>query len=130
MTTDLTMLVAACLLAVVQLFLYARLGNRDAGVAYSAGPRDEPVPTLSRLTGRAHRAYLNLLETLPLFAIAVLVAHVAGKADAATALASQVYLVARIAYVPAYLSGVPWLRSIIWGVALFAILTILFRTLV
>ena len=128
MTTDLTMLVFACLLALVQMLLYAVPGVRQLGMGYALGPRDDGFK-ITGIAGRLQRAYLNHLETLPLFAIVVLVAHVAGKADATTAFASQLYLGARIAYVPAYASGIPWLRSIVWGVALAGILIILFKAL-
>lgn len=128
MTTDLTMLALACLLAFIQMLLYAVPGVRQMGVSYALGPRDDGV-TITGVAGRLKRAYLNHLETLPIFAVAVLVAHVAGEADAATALASQIYLVARIAYVPAYASGIPWGRSIAWGIATSAIVFILIKAL-
>jgi uncharacterized MAPEG superfamily protein len=123
MTTDLFILVLAALLAVVQLSLYAIKANLDVGTGYALGPRDVPV-AMSTITGRLKRAYENHLETLPLFAIAVLVAHVTGTANPATALACQVYLGARVLYVPAYVVALPWLRSIIWIVAFAAIVTI------
>ena len=40
-----------------------------------AGPRDAPVKPLGPLAGRLDRAFKNLMETFPLFAAAVLLAH-------------------------------------------------------
>ena len=31
--------------------------------------------------------------------------------------AASVFLIARVVYVPAYVSGIPWLRSLVWLVA-------------
>ncbi|MCB1483113.1 MAG: MAPEG family protein [Rhodobiaceae bacterium] len=128
MSTDLTMLVAACFLAFIQIGLYSFFAIRQWGAVYAAGPRDAGLE-LTGVPARLKRAYVNMLETLPIFAIGVLVAHVTGKADDTTAMASQVYLAARIAYVPAYGFGFKWGRSVIWGVALIAILVILFEAL-
>ncbi len=118
------MLVLSVLLAFVQLTLYAIRANLDHGPRYAMSPRDRaPERPATPMTGRLRRAYENHLETLPLFAIAVLVAHVSGEASALTALASQVYLAARVAYIPCYAFG--WrLRSLVWGVAALAILVI------
>ena len=130
MTTDLAMLLLAVVLAFAQLVAFAIIGNLEVGPRYTGGPRDEPMPPLSPLCGRLKRAYENHLETLPWFAIAVIVTHLAGRADAVTAGASIAYLAARVAYVPAYVSGVPYLRSAIWTVATAAILVIVIKALV
>ncbi|MEM8878548.1 MAG: MAPEG family protein [Pseudomonadota bacterium] len=129
MTPDLVALLCAVLLAAVQLALYAVPGNLDLGVKYTAGPRDEPPDGLSVTTKRIKRAYENHLETLPWFAIAVLVAHMTGQADGVTAAASWTYLAGRVMYIPLYVFGVPFLRSAVWAVATGAILTIVLRTL-
>ncbi|MEM9204721.1 MAG: MAPEG family protein [Pseudomonadota bacterium] len=129
MTPDLIVLALAALLAIVQLFLFALPANLELGVKYTAGPRDDPMAGLRTTTARLKRAYENFLETLPLFAIAVIVTHVTEQADGATAAASWAYLAARVLYIPAYLSGVFMLRSAIWGVSLLAIVVILIRAL-
>ncbi len=124
------MLVLAVLLAFVQLTLYAIRANLEYGPDYTMSPRDtRPEHPGSVMTGRLHRAYENHLETLPLFAIAVLVAHVSGSASAITALASQVYLAARVIYIPCYVFG-SRLRSLVWSVAALAILVIVGETLI
>ena len=72
---------------------------------------------LTGVAGRLHRANNNFLETFVFFAAAVLAVVVAGKANAQTALGVQLYFWARLAYLPAYAAGVPYLRSVIWAVA-------------
>jgi len=122
------MLLYAVLLAVVQLFLYAFPGVLQTGTDYAAGPRDKEQ-RITGVAGRLKRAYFNHIETLPLFAIAVFTSHITGANNGTTALAAQAYLAARIAYVPAYAFGIPWIRSLIWFVALVAILVIVFIAL-
>lgn len=122
MTTELTALGWVLVLAIVQIFLHAGARNRETGLQYNAGPRDGGAPPEGVVTGRLRRAKENLYETLPLFAAAVLVAHVAGREGTVTAYAAWTYLVARIAYVPIYAAGIPGVRSIVWGIGLAAVL--------
>ena len=129
MTPDLLVLLLAVLLAMAQLALYAVLGNLELGVRYTLSPRDTPPEGLTLRTRRIKRAYENHLETLPWFAIAVLVAHVTGQNDGMTASASWTYLAARILYVPLYVFGVIYLRSLVWAIATGAIITIVLRAL-
>ncbi len=124
MTMELHILVYAALLALAQLILFAIPGAAQLGLGYTVGPRDD-ARDVPGIAGRLQRAYRNHLETLPLFAIAVVVLVIAGKTTPTTALAAQVYLAARILYIPAYVSGLPWLRSVIWAVAMLAILVLL-----
>jgi uncharacterized MAPEG superfamily protein len=91
-----------------------------AGVAgrlrIALGPRDEEPP-LSRLGGRAQRALANMHEALPVFlTLAVLHVALATPGDLAGH-GAALFLVARALYVPAYLSGVPGLRSGTWVVS-------------
>jgi len=130
LTIELTVLVLAVLLAFAQLTIYAVFANRDYGPGYTMSPRDTgPERPASVVTGRLRRAYENHLESLPWFAIAVLVAHVSGASSWITASASLIYLAARIVYIPCYALG--WrLRSLVWSVAALAILVILGATLI
>jgi len=130
LTIELTVLVLAVLLAYAQLTIYAAYANRDYGPDYTMSPRDSgPERSPSAMTGRLRRAYENHLESLPWFAIAVLVAHVSTTTSWITASASLIYLAARIVYIPCYALG--WrLRSIVWIVAALAILVILGEILI
>ena len=129
MTTELTILAWTLVLAIVQVFLPAGFRNRETGVAFNAGPRDEPGPPVGKVTGRLRRAQTNLYESLPLFAAAVLIAHVAHREGALTLAGAWTYLIARIVYVPLYGFGVPKVRSVVWGVSLRGLALILFAIL-
>ncbi|KAF1021323.1 MAG: hypothetical protein GAK30_01944 [Paracidovorax wautersii] len=111
MTFELTVLGWTLVLALVQVMLPASWRNRETGMAYNTGPRDEAGPPVGKVTGRLRRAQANLFETLPLFAIAILIAHVADRNGALTHWGAALYLAARIVYVPLYAWGVCYLRS-------------------
>jgi len=125
MTIELTLLGWTLVLALLQVLLPALLRNNETGLAYNAGPRDESGPPVGIVTGRLRRAQANLFETLPVFAAAVLIAHIAGREGALTAWGTGLYLGARIVYVPLYAFGVPYLRSLVWLVSLAGVLMIL-----
>jgi uncharacterized MAPEG superfamily protein len=129
MTPELTILGWTLVLAIVQVFLPAGFRNQETGVAYNAGPRDEPGPPVGKVTGRLQRAQKNLYETLPLFAAAILVAHVAGREGALTLAGAWLYLLCRIVYVPLYAFGVPMVRSLAWMGSLLGLVLVLFAIL-
>ena len=129
MAVELQQVLYALILALAYLVIYAVVANVEVGTEYTAGPRDKPPEGLSKFCARLGRAYENYIETLPWFIGAVLVVHLAGKVDDTTLFAGWSYLGARVLYLPAYVSGIPWLRSIIWGIATTAIFVIVFRAL-
>lgn len=114
MRIELYMVGASLLLALVQIGLAGYFKTRQYGVGWNTGARDETLPPLDRLAGRLVRAQANLFETLPLFIGAVLACAVAGRLDARTALGAQLYVWARVLYVPLYAAGVPYVRSLVW----------------
>ena len=117
MTLELWMVTAALILALVQIGAAAAARTAELGLKWNAGPRDQPAPPPGKLAGRLIRAQTNLFETLPLFIGAVLIAHFAGKTGDLTAVGSQLYLWGRVAHLPLYALGVPYVRSLAWLVA-------------
>lgn len=128
MTTELTFLAWTLVLALVQIFATAAVRTKQYGSKWNAGPRDEELPPPQPLVGRLQRAQSNLFETLPLFIAAVLIAHVAGRNNGATALGAQLYFFARVIYVPLYAAGIPYIRSLAFLVSV-AGLTMIIGTL-
>lgn len=116
MSADLKYLLFTVILAFVQVVIAAALANNAVGLPTLAGNR-EGLGELPGMAGRAKRAHLNMLESLPLFAALVLIAAVAGKANAMTAMGAMIFFWARLAYAVIYLIGVPWLRTAAWFVA-------------
>ncbi|HEY4071670.1 MAG TPA: MAPEG family protein [Herbaspirillum sp.] len=118
MNTELSLLAWTLVLALVQILLTAAARTRETGNAYNVGPRDHEGPPVGIVTGRLQRAQKNLFETLPLFAAAVLIAHIADRENALTLWGAWIYFLARIAYVPLYAAGVPVLRTLVWTASL------------
>ncbi len=121
MTPDLKMAAWTLLLAFIQILLFDFARTGQYGAKWNMSARDAEVPDLKPLAVRLHKAQANLFETLPLFIGAVLIAHVAGKASAQTALGAQIYFWCRVAYVPLYAFGVPYVRSLVWVGSIFGL---------
>ncbi|MDO8360171.1 MAG: MAPEG family protein [Devosia sp.] len=116
MTTELTLLFWS--LAVYTLYLGAQslIYRAHYGVLFAATARDAPPPE-GALLGRAERALKNFLETWPAFIILTLVAHLADPGDPLVFWGAVVWYVGRIVYLPLYLFGVVYVRSLVWCVA-------------
>jgi uncharacterized MAPEG superfamily protein len=123
MTIDLQMLVWSAALALAQMFVAVIGAQTQIGLPVLAGNRDD-LPRLTGWAGRAQRAHLNLLESVAIFAIVVLVANAAGRANATTALGAQLFFWGRLAYAIVYLIGVPWIRTLTWAVSVAGILLV------
>ena len=123
MTPDLQLLVWSAALALVQMLVAVLGANREFGLARLAGNRED-LPPASGWAGRARRSHLNMLESLVVFAIVVLVAHVAGRANEATALGASLFFWGRVAYAIIYVAGIPWLRTAAWALSIAGILLV------
>ncbi len=111
------MLTLGVVLGLVQIIAASHAASLQRGYRWTSSPRDEPTPPLRGVAGRLDRALRNYLETFPLFAAVVLVAHVSETHNALTEWGSRLYLWGRVAYVPLYAAGVPLVRSLAWNVA-------------
>ena len=124
MSVEMTMLALAILLGFVQLFLAAHFVTAERGLGWNVGARDNTAPLGGRLAGRLDRAFQNFKETFPFFAAAVILAAVQGRHNWATLWGSQLYLAARILYVPLYAAGIPVIRTLVWAAASAGILLV------
>ena len=115
MPVELKVLGYAALLQFVQFIVMAIPVNKQLGVAYTGGNRDEQKQATG-MAGRLKRALDNHFEGLILFTIAVLVVVLGEASTALTERCAWAYLWARILYVPAYASGVFLVRSLVWSV--------------
>lgn len=128
MAIELQYLVWTVALALVQLLLEVVTSIGKVGLPPLAGNREGFVPP-EGFAGRARRAYLNMLESLAPFGLLVLVAVLAHRTDGITALGVQVFFFARAAYAVVYLVGVPYLRTLVWGVGLAGMLLVFSRVI-
>lgn len=124
-SVELQSLFCALALGVLQLLLAATFSVLGRGIAWGVGPRDEGWPPIGKFGARLDRAYKNFLETFPFFLGAVLLAHMLGKSTENSVIGAQLYLWARVLYVPAYVSGIPYLRTILWAGSIVGIMMVL-----
>lgn len=128
MPIELQLLAWSAALALAQMLVAVIGAHSQVGLPTLAGNR-ESMPPLTGWALRAQRAHLNMLESLAVFAILVLVANAVGRLDSTTALGAQLFFWGRLAYALVYVAGVPWVRTLVWGVSLAGILLILLRLL-
>lgn len=118
----------ALVVAFGQFVLMAIVVNLRIGPGYTAGPRDErrEIPGVA---GRLHRALTNMFEALVLFTGAVVLVTLGEASSALTQDCARVFVFARLAYVPAYASGIWGLRSAVWAVGFGATAIMVFAAL-
>ena len=124
-STELQMLCWAVVLGLAQLAIATTLVVLERGLPWATGPRDTPGSSLGRLAGRMDRAWCNYRETFVYFAASVLAVTALGKTSASSALGAEIYLAARIVYVPLYAAGLPFVRTLVWGVSAAGIVMVL-----
>jgi len=92
--------------------------------AYLTGPRDQTLSPKGVLYPRATRALGNYVENFAPFAAAdlglMVTQHTGGWG-------ATIWVLARIVYIPLYVFGVAWVRTICWTVSIIGLLTMLAR---
>ena len=105
-------------LLMVHVLLHSSITSRELGRDWNAGPRDEERKVKSVLAGRAKRASANFRETYPAFVALALGLAIGGDTWHLGLIGALVWFAARIVYIPLYLGGVPYIRSLVWLVAM------------
>jgi uncharacterized MAPEG superfamily protein len=116
MTTDLTMLAWTAAFTAVLWLPYISVHILNVGLMEAVTYRadDAPRPAWAE---RSKKAHYNAVENLASFAALVIVAHLIGAANAATAAAAIVYFWARVAHFFVYTAGVPFGRTICFAIS-------------
>lgn len=110
-------LLAGLAVLLVNIYLSAALYLPTEGLDAHLRGRDRQVDR-GVLAARVERALVNLKENMPFFLVLGLLALIVEGAEMGQAvLGSQIFVLARIAYIPAYLSAIPGLRSVMYGIA-------------
>ncbi|MDR6147055.1 putative MAPEG superfamily protein [Sphingomonas sp. SORGH_AS870] len=129
MTTELTILGWSIILFFVHLALQSQLATLDRGIGWNAGPRDGTPAPLGPLAGRAERASANYRETWPVFIALALGVALTGRSGGMAATGAWIWFLARVAYVPLYLFGVRYVRSLAYLVSMAGLVMMLIRFL-
>ncbi len=125
MTVELAMLVASCVLCLIQVIAASHAASYQRGYRWTASARDAEVPPLTGVAGRLERALRNFLETFPVFVAAVFLVHVLDRGSVLSEWGAALYFLGRLVYVPLYALGVPLVRSLVWNVAFVGIVLLL-----
>lgn len=91
----------------------------------NANPR-EWLGKLDGFRARANAAQLNSFEAFPLFAAAVIIAHLRGAPQGTIDALAMAYIAARIAFIALYLANLASLRSVAWLVAMLCAVSMFF----
>ena len=121
MTTDLRYLAyTAMLTAALWIpFVVAQLmtnGPLKPGNYFDPAPR--PLPPWGK---RCDRAYLNAIDAFAPFAALVIVAQVAGKANAMTAFWSASFFWLRLVHAVVYWLAIPYIRTVVFTLGFVAV---------
>lgn len=123
-----TILALYGLLTALTLVLQATGYMQRLGMGYLLSSRDEGR-TVTGMTARLDRALNNSVVAMALFAPAVLLLIALDRHTAQALLAAQVFLVARIVYLPAYVFGIAGLRTFAWTAGFVATTVLYFLAL-
>jgi uncharacterized MAPEG superfamily protein len=117
MTAELWTLFAAVCLGIVHVSADSFSFKAQVGTAYTVGARDQPVERTA-MAGRLHRAARNYTENLILFAAVVMMLHLSEHSQPLSNWGAYAWVVGRVAYLGAYASGLPWVRTVCWQVSM------------
>lgn len=110
----LTLLAWSVVLLVFHVGLQGILATQELGSAWNAGPRDEHKEPSGKIAGRAERASRNFRETYPAFVGLVLALAIKGDPGGWGLVGAWMWFICRLVYIPLYLAGVPYIRSLVW----------------
>lgn len=116
MSLELTLLVWSTALAGVYILAQSTTYRLQYGVFYAGSARDADGPP-TVINGRAERALRNFLETYAIFVALSVAVALTNSSDGLTQWGSQLYFWSRWVYLPLYLVGVQFIRSLFWCVS-------------
>ncbi len=109
-------IILSFLLVLIQITIpvFISLFSKNIKLSYLFSSRDEDSDT-SIYEDRANRALKNLFETFPIFIGLVLLSITKDVDNSSLAF---FWLIARVIYVPIYILGVDYLRTVVWAISL------------
>jgi uncharacterized MAPEG superfamily protein len=124
MTTDLQYLAYTALLTAslwIPYIVCQTMTNGALGPQNYLDPKPRPVPLWGQ---RANRAHINAVEAFAPFAALILIAHVAGKADATTAFCAIAFFWLRLVHAVVYWLGFPYIRTVAFTLGWIAVIVL------
>ena len=129
LSTEMLLLGWSTVLLFAYVMIQGQTATRDRGLDWNAGPRDGEQKPLGEMAGRAERALKNFQETYPVFIALALGLAVTDRTGGIGAIGAWLWFGARIAYIPLYLFGIKYVRSLCWTVSILGLLLMLIRFL-
>ena len=126
MSFELQAVFGSAIILLVLLGTQGTLVPLNQGFGWGLGSRDGE-PEYTALQGRTRRTVANHIEGMLLFVPLIMIVELADLSSQLTIIGAGLYLAARVLFVPLYMLGVAYLRSLVWGVGLLGILLIGFE---
>lgn len=98
-------------------FIFTGTAKFTGGRYNNHTPRDY-LEKLDGFRKRAHWAQLNSFEIFPIFAFAVVIAHLTGGEQSYVDQLAMIFIVSRILYGVAYLADKALIRTLLWSVGI------------
>jgi uncharacterized MAPEG superfamily protein len=125
MPVELSILALGAVLLFVHIFVAVRYKTNQYGRQWNVGARDEKLAPPDVMTGRSARAQANFAETFPIAIVALLGVVLADKTSDTTVLGGWLWLGARVVYLPLYLAGVPYVRTLVYLISMVGLMLVI-----
>lgn len=125
MPVEIRILAWGAVLLVVYILAATQAKNNQYGLKWNIGARDETQAAPNPVTGRLIRAQQNFIETFPVAIVALIGVVVANRTNPSTALGGWIWLGARAIYLPLYAAGIPFVRTIVWGISIVGLVMVI-----
>jgi len=129
MSFELEMVVGSVLILFGLLMFQGTLVPLNQGFGWGLGSRDGD-PDYTDMQGRTRRTVANHIEGMLLFIPLVMIVEMAALSTQLTQIGAAIYLAGRLGFVPLYLFGVSYLRSLFWGIAILGTVLVGYEVLV
>ncbi len=116
MTIELTLLIWSTTLVGGYILVQSTLYRMQHGIRFANSNRDNEAPP-NIWNQRADKAVRNLLETYAVFVALAVAVELSGRSDALTVWGAHLYFWSRWVYLPLYIYGVQYIRSLVWLVS-------------
>ncbi len=121
MTTDLTYLAYTALLTAALWIPYVVAQVVTNGFPTPANYTDPTPRPLPDWGNRANRAQMNAVEAFAPFAALVIIAHIAGKANAMVGFWAMSFFWLRLVHAVVYLAGIAYIRTVVFTLGFIAV---------
>lgn len=112
LSVEISILLYGCILALIHIILQGGYSTYKRGAHWALGPRDSHIP-IEGIALRVEKAAKNFFETFPIAIVLIIVVDLYNKSSDLSKLCSLFWLLSRIAYLPAYISG-SMIRPLVW----------------